>query len=63
MSLATEIDLLESLNSRKVDRAERFEMRRRLTQAQRDEICRFDQEYFDGPTGYGGYYYDGRHEP
>lgn len=63
MSMATEIDLLESLSSRKVDRAERFEVRRRLTQAQRNEICQFDQEYFDGPTGYGGYYYDGRHEP
>lgn len=55
-----EIDLLESVD-RKVDRSRRLVLRRGLTQAERDELSRFEQEYFDGPTGYGGYYYDGRH--
>lgn len=57
-----EIDLLEKI-SRKTDRTERLARRRKLTSAQRAELCRFGREYFDGPDGYGGYYYDGRHEP
>jgi len=57
-----QIDLLEQVEC-KVDRSKRLALRRQLTAAQREELCRFAGEYFDGPTGYGGYYYDGRHAP
>ena len=46
-----------------VDRSRRRALRRSLTDAQRAELGAFEREYFDGPTGYGGYYYDGRHAP
>lgn len=57
-----EVDLLESING-KVDRSQRLARRRKLTDSQRDGIRRFEWEYFDGPDNYGGYHYDGRHEP
>ena len=47
---------------RPVDRSGRLERRRGLSAGERAELCRFEGEYFDGQTGYGGYHYDGRHE-
>ncbi len=49
------------LSQKPVDRSARWERRRGLTQMERDRLGRFDEEYFDGPTGYGGYHYDGRY--
>jgi len=57
-----ETDLLARAR-RPVDRSDRLCLRRTQTPQQRAELCRFDREYFDGQSGYGGYHYDGRHEP
>lgn len=57
-----ELNLLESVD-RPVDRSDRLRKRLAHTPRQRADFCRFDHEYFDGESGYGGYYYDGRHEP
>ena len=59
---AQEIDLLPNATT-SVDRTKRLARRRALTESQRAELHRFEGEYFDGPTGYGGYHYDGRHAP
>lgn len=55
-----EVNLLSKLDGNR-DRRERLALRRSLSQRQRTALCEFGEEYFDGPTGYGGYYYDGRH--
>ncbi len=55
-----EIDLLDSVQ-RRVDRTGRLALRRSLSREQRQVLCEFGAEYFDGATGYGGYFYDGRH--
>ena len=56
-----ETDVLTALNCQ-ADRSKRLAMRRSMTPTLRAEHARYGREYFDGPTGYGGYYYDGRHE-
>ncbi|MBU0717429.1 MAG: class I SAM-dependent methyltransferase [Planctomycetes bacterium] len=56
-----EVDLLTRITAQQPDRSERLAVRRTLTESQRVELGQFEEEYFDGPTGYGGYYYDGRH--
>ncbi len=55
-----EIDFLVSVGQ-SADRSGRLARRRSLSIAQRDVLGEFGAEYFDGATGYGGYYYDGRH--
>lgn len=55
-----EIDLLGTELVRS-DRRRRVTERRALTDSQRETLNAFGREYFDGPTGYGGYHYDGRH--
>ncbi|RME37913.1 MAG: class I SAM-dependent methyltransferase [Planctomycetota bacterium] len=57
-----EVNLVDGLLPRS-DRSARLERRKRLTKAERAELGRFGREYFDGPTGYGGYRYDGRYAP
>jgi SAM-dependent methyltransferase len=55
-----ELNLLE-LAERPTRRDDRLALRLAHTPTQREEFLRFDHEYFDGSSGYGGYYYDGRH--
>lgn len=55
------IDFFSRLPS--VTRGRRVRTRVGLTPLQIEELKRYDEEYFDGETGYGGYRYDGRWRP
>lgn len=44
-------------------RGKRVEKRLHLSPAQIETLKQYGKEYFDGESGYGGYYYDGRWKP
>ncbi len=47
----------------KTKRGKRVEKRETLSEEQIKVLKTYGKEYFDGETGYGGYYYDGRWKP
>ncbi|MCE1225280.1 MAG: class I SAM-dependent methyltransferase [Geobacteraceae bacterium] len=47
----------------KTTRGNRVDKRLKLTVAQVETLKQYGKEYFDGETGYGGYFYDGRWKP
>ena len=47
----------------KTHRSHRVTKRATLSQQEIDTLKQYGHEYFDGESGYGGYYYDGRWKP